>query len=137
MSSVLEDKDAIRELLASELLLSCRLRDFDGQTIYSPEDAVHVGPLGKVQGREAIRKFVGTRNTAGQPTPYKHCTINSVIRVNGNEAHAESYIFVLNGGEHAITTSVAGRYEDLLVKQGDQWRFRARKVHLDIAPTPR
>jgi uncharacterized protein (TIGR02246 family) len=137
MSSVLEDKDAIRELLAN-YCFHVDGGDFDKWAGLFTEDATFdVGPLGKVQGREAIRKFVGTRNTAGQPTPYKHCTINSVIRVNGNEAHAESYIFVLNGGEHAITTSVAGRYEDLLVKQGDQWRFRARKVHLDIAPTPR
>ena len=30
-------------------------------------------------------------------------------------------------------TSLAGRYEDLLVKQGETWRFKVRKIHFDIA----
>ena len=29
-------------------------------------------------------------------------------------------------------TSLAGRYEDLLVKQGETWRFKVRKIHFDI-----
>jgi len=133
MSSVLEEKDAIRDLLAS-YCFHIDGGEYDKFVALFTEDAIFdIGPLGKAHGREAIRKLIGN---AG-PSKFKHCTINSIIRVNGNEAHAESYLFVLNGGEHAISTSVAGRYEDQLVKQGDQWRFKVRKVHLDIAPAPR
>jgi hypothetical protein len=29
--------------------------------------------------------------------------------------------------------SLAGRYEDLLVKESDEWRFKIRKIHFDIS----
>jgi hypothetical protein len=29
--------------------------------------------------------------------------------------------------------SLAGRYEDVLVKQDGQWRFKVRKIHFDIS----
>jgi hypothetical protein len=35
--------------------------------------------------------------------------------------------------DQGIMTSLAGRYEDLLVKQGETWRFKVRKIHFDIA----
>jgi hypothetical protein len=39
---------------------------------------------------------------------------------------------VVRDHDQKVDTALAGRYEDLLVKQGDQWRFKVRKVYLDI-----
>ncbi len=53
--------------------------------------------------------------------------------MNGNEATSKSYIVVVRSkGEGALVNGIAGRYEDHLVKQGDRWLFKTRKVHFDL-----
>jgi hypothetical protein len=59
--------------------------------------------------------------------------MNHLITVNGSEAIANSYIVVVREADGGgIIPSLAGRYEDLLVKQNGEWRFRVRKIHFDI-----
>jgi len=63
----------------------------------------------------------------------KHCVMNEIIKVNGDQATAKSYIVVVRSkGEGALVNGLAGRYEDQLVKQGDRWLFKNRKVHFDL-----
>ena len=72
------------------------------------------------------------RLTNGSPM-VKHCVMNEVIKVNGDEATAKSYIVLVRSkGEGALVNGLAGRYEDQLVKQGDRWLFKHRKVPLDL-----
>jgi hypothetical protein len=56
-----------------------------------------------------------------------------VIRINGNEARADSYVVVLREAPSGIIASLAGRYEDLLVKAAGRWRFKLRRIHFDIS----
>src|SRR5439155_26728893 len=62
-----------------------------------------------------------------------HCVMNEITTVNGNEATAKSYIVLARSkGKGALVNGRAGRYEDHLVKQGDRWMFKTRKVHFDL-----
>ncbi|MBV8773294.1 MAG: nuclear transport factor 2 family protein [Deltaproteobacteria bacterium] len=99
------------------------------------EDALfEAGPFGKLQGRRAIYDFINAQvPRPGEGPARKHCTLNQVIRINGTEARADSYIVVLRDSAAGIIASLAGRYEDLFIKQDGQWRFKMRRVHFDIS----
>jgi hypothetical protein len=54
--------------------------------------------------------------------------------LSGSSGQPEKYAKI-NGnckGESALVNGLAGRYEDHLVKQGDRWLFKTRKVHFDL-----
>ena len=134
MASVLEEKEAIRDVLSAYCFYVDN-GEFDKWADLFTEDGVFdAGALSKVQGRTAIKEFISKAvPRKGEGPARKHCTMNSMIRVQGTEAQADSYIIVVREGEQGIMTSLAGRYEDLLVKQGETWRFKVRKIHFDIS----
>lgn len=134
MASVLEEKEAVRDVLSAYCFYVDN-GEFDKWAELFTEDGVFdAGPLAKVQGRAAIKGFITKAvPRQGEGPARKHCTMNSMIRVNGAEAQADSYIIVVREAEQGIMTSLAGRYEDLLVKQGETWRFKVRKIHFDIS----
>jgi len=126
MSSVLEDKDAIREVLAAYCF------HFDSGafdlwlTLFTADGAFDLGPRGRFSGHQALANFVkAIPLTNGQPM-MRHCVMNSIVSVQGEHATARSYVVVV----HGIT--LAGRYEDQLAKTDGVWRFTERKVHFDL-----
>jgi hypothetical protein len=129
-----EEKEAIRDLLASYCF------HLDGGELdkwvelFTDDGTFDVGAMGKAEGHDSIREFISrARLTAGKVHGVKHCTLNSIIRVSGTEARADSYVLVVRDADQKVDMALAGRYEDLLVKRGDEWRFKIRKVYLDIA----
>ena len=134
MASILEEKDAIRDLMSRYCFHvdDCEFDKF--ATLFATDGTFEPGPQGKYQGREAIRKFIASVvPRAGEGPARKHCTMNHLISVNGSEARADSYIVVLRESDNGIIPSLAGRYEDLLIKEDGEWRFKVRKIHFDIA----
>jgi uncharacterized protein (TIGR02246 family) len=134
MTSILEEKESIRDLM-SAYCFHVDDGEFDKFAALFTDDGVfEAGPLGKLRGRGAIREFIAAQvPRQGEGPARKHCTLNHIIRVNGAEAMADSYIVVLRESEQGIIASLAGRYEDVLVKEGGEWRFKVRKIHFDIA----
>ena len=133
MASLLEEKDAIHETIA-EYCFHFDGGEFDKWVDLFTDDGVFdAGRLGVQKGKDALRAFLkNIRLTNGSPM-VKHCVMNEVIKVNGNEATAKSYIVLVRAkGEGALVNGLAGRYEDQLVKQGDRWLFKNRKVHFDL-----
>lgn len=137
MTSVLEDKDAIHETIANYCF------HFDGGEfdewvdLFTADGTFDAGAMGVQKGKDALRAFVGAipgRMPMKDGAPMlKHCVMNEIIKVNGDEATAKSYIVVVRSkGESALVNGLAGRYEDQLVKQGDRWLFKTRKVHFDL-----
>jgi hypothetical protein len=51
--------------------------------------------------------------------------------VDGDTAAAQSYVLVVSAGK-PLTVTLAGRYEDRIVRHGGRWRFRTRAVHFDL-----
>ena len=134
MASTLEEKEAIRDLLATYCFLLDSGELDKWAELFTEDGTFDVGALGKAQSREGIKEFISrVRLTTGRVHGIKHCTLNSIIRVTGIEARADSYVLVVRDSGQKIDTALAGRYEDLIVKQGDAWRFKVRNVHLDIA----
>jgi ketosteroid isomerase-like protein len=133
MASVLEEKDAIHETIAEYCFL------FDGGEfdkwvdLFTDDGVFDAGRMGVQRGKDALRAFLkNVRLTNGSPM-VKHCVMNEIIKVNGNEATAKSYIVLVRAkGEGALVNGIAGRYEDQLVKQGNRWLFKNRKVHFDL-----
>jgi hypothetical protein len=134
MASELEEKEAIRDLM-SAYCFCLDNGEFDKFAALFSEDATfEAGPLGKLQGRRAIYDFINAQvPRPGEGPARKHCTLNHLIRVSGVEARADSYIVVLRESSAGIIASLAGRYEDLLVKEAGAWRFKVRKIHFDIS----
>ncbi len=133
MASILEDKDAIRDLM-SAYCFHVDDGEFDKFAgLFTGDGIFEPGPQGKYEGRDAIRAFIASVvPVRGEGPARKHCTMNHMISVNGSEARANSYIIVVRESDDGIVTSLAGRYEDLLVKQDGEWRFKVRKIHFDI-----
>ena len=133
MTTVLEEKDAIHETIA-EYCFHFDGGEFDKWVDLFTDDGVFdAGQMGVQKGKDALRAFLkNIRLTDGLPM-LKHCVMNEVIKVKGDEATAKSYIVVVRSkGEGALVNGLAGRYEDQLVKQGDRWLFKNRKVHFDL-----
>jgi uncharacterized protein (TIGR02246 family) len=129
--SVLEEKDAIRELIA-RYCLHIDGGDFDAWAATFTEDGVfEVVGLFRFEGRESIREFANhiPKNERGQ-TGIKHLTMNHVIEVDGEIARATCNLLVVREGT-PLHADIVGRYEDRLVKQAGRWLFKRRMTHFD------
>ncbi len=132
MTSVLEDKEAIRDLL-SAYCFHVDDGEYDEWANLFVEDATLLaGDLATCQGRAEIKAFI-VAAVGGDVPPRKHCTMNAMVKVDGATATANSYIIVVRAdGDGGIVNSLAGRYQDELVKQGDGWKFQKRIICMDI-----
>ena len=131
MPTVLEEKDAIRELLAA-YCFHFDNGEFDPWLqLFTPDGVFDLGARGRVAGQAALRQFLhGIPLTDGLPM-MRHCVMNSIVQVDGDHATARSYVVVVHGGP-TVGITLAGRYEDRLVKRDGAWRFAERVVHFDL-----
>jgi hypothetical protein len=131
MSSVLEEKDAIRELQA-QYCFHFDNAEFDRWLdLWTADGAFDVGRMGRFVGREVLQKFLESIPLTNGSPMMKHCMMNSIVAVTGERATAQSYVVVVRGGD-TLGLSIAGRYEDQLVKTAGGWRFQERKVLFDL-----
>ena len=136
MSTLLEDKDAIRELLHRY----CHAFDesqFDAWLDLFTEDFRFLFPPYLVtDDKDGLRRHVETLRPHFPPgvrSPSKHCVFNEVIEVHGDRATVTSYVVVVGTLEdQPLAVHLAGRYEDELVRADGRWLFRVRKAHGDI-----
>lgn len=136
MSTVLEEKDAVRELLA-RYCFHFDNGEFERWLTLFTEDAVFdLGTRGRFQGRDALRNFLQIVPLTNGLPMIRHCVLNVIVAVDGQRATAQSYVVVLRGGGHELAVSIAGRYEDQLAKVGGEWRFAERKVLFDLMGAP-
>ena len=131
--SALEDKDAIRELLAEYcfLLDSYQLKEF-GQLFV--EGGEWVSRNGSATGPAGIEQFL--RQLVPEPGPgtrRKHFTANIIIRLNGDQAEVTSNFLVVRDTSAGPAIAVAGTYHDVVVRGGANWRFKSRRLTHDIA----
>ena len=131
MASVLEDKDAIRELLA-RYCFHFDSGDFDEWIdLFTPDGVFDVGPMGRFAEHVGLRQFLKTVPLTDGLPQVKHCVMNSIVTVDGATATAQSYVVVISAGP-PLGLTLAGRYEDRLVKTPHGWRFRERRAHFDL-----
>lgn len=134
MATALEDKDAIRELLA-EYCFRLDAGDYDGMAALFTADGVWETDFGKGTGRDGIAGHAREiRARASETRPRgAHLTTNIVIALNGAEAQARSNWTVVQNSANGPVVSSGGTYIDRLAKVAGHWRFRHRKIDRYIA----
>lgn len=125
MTSLLEDKDAIRDVLH----LYCQCMDegrFAELGILFAADGEWVAPYRTARGPAGITAWL----TQSVPTSPKrmHYVMNSLIRVNGDTAEAKSNYLVMVEGPDGPIPSVCGTYVDQLVRGPNGWLFHRRAL---------
>lgn len=135
MTTPIEDKEAIRELFSEYCF---RMDDFGFAELGAlfTEDGEWIAPYARARGPAEIAALMA-RNIPAEPRR-KHFIMNSLIRLDGDRAGARtSYLVVLQATLPAngagLMPSVAGTYEDVLVRTANGWRFRERRLVHDLA----
>ncbi len=127
----MSDYEAIRNVLA-DYCFGTDAGDIERWLGAMTEDVVwEGGPFGRFQGHAAGREY----HKAGDPTAYRHLTLNSMIRVDGDQAVAHSYVVLFQQGE-TLTPAACLFYEDSLRKEGGRWRIARRVIHTSPAELP-
>lgn len=135
MSSALEDKDAIRELLA-DYCVSLDNDRHDEMAALFTEDGTWDTAFGSGTTRAGIvaqLQKIAALATGPRPRRIHHCT-NIVIRLSGDSAKVTSNWVVVENSEAGPRISSAGAYADDLVKLNGGWFFKYRKIDRFIAP---
>jgi len=131
MPSVIEDKDAIRDVLY-RYCYGTDTGDVETWVGGFTEDCLwDGGPFGVCKGKEAMRAFYKQGGDAAKSM--RHLTLNSIIDVQGDRAKAVSYVVVLGASETATSIFFSGFYEDELVRKGGRWLIQTRKLRTDMS----
>jgi ketosteroid isomerase-like protein len=100
--------------------------------LFTDDGVLEITGEGAYQGRAAIRGFVaevgGDLAAASAGPRIRHHVTSVVIQLEGQDrARAACYFLAVTdaGVDHW------GRYRDLLVREGDRWRFAHRLVRTD------
>src|SRR6202522_3865639 len=133
--SALEDKDTIRELLARYCFL------LDGHELKElaalfTADGEWISRNGHATGPEAIEGLL--RGLAPEPAPgkrRKHLTTNIIIDLAGDSATVVSNFLVVRDSEAGPVISVAGTYDDTVVRVGADWKVKSRRLSQDRKST--
>lgn len=128
MPSQLEEKDAIRDLMA-EYCFHLDSGQFADMAALFTQDGTWDTAFGKGTGRQEIAALVQHIRQAGTSRPRAiHHVTNVVIKVDGAGATAFSNWVVVQNGDQGPKIGSAGSYADELVKQDGGWLFHYRKI---------
>ena len=131
MTTTTEDKEAIRELLAEYCFRMDDFRFAELGALFT-EDGAWIARYASARGPAEIAALMA-RNIPAEPKR-KHFIMNSLIGLDGDRATVRtSYLVVLQETGGPLVPSVAGTYEDVLVRTADGWRFRERRLVHELA----
>jgi SnoaL-like domain len=134
MPTAVEDKDAIRELMAEYCF---RLDDgrFADMAALFTEDGTWDTAFGKAVGRIAIAELAQSLHTrAGDARPRAvHLVTNIAIALDGDSARARSNWMVMQNDPQGPKIGSGGAYLDEIVRDRANWKFRYRKIDRFIA----
>jgi uncharacterized protein (TIGR02246 family) len=128
----LEDTRAVERLLLN-YGRHLDARDFKAYSLLFAKDGVWSGGMGTVQGPAAIQAFMEKAIPGPNAVHNYHVLTNFVIDVNGDTATAWSrWQFVVPGPNNTAVVAQSGRYDDTLVREDGQWKFKRRVASNDI-----
>lgn len=136
---ILEEKDAIREVLA-EYCFRLDGGDYEGMAALFTEDGTWDTAFGKGTGRTAIAQLARdiranrTQEGAGENRPRAiHLVTNIVVKLDAETAEVRSNWTVVQNSPDGPKIGSGGAYADQMTKQNGSWRFRYRKIDRFIA----
>ena len=135
MPTAVEDKDAIREVLAEYCF---RLDDgrFAEMAALFTEDGTWDTAFGKATGWAAIAELARSlRARAEEPRPRAvHLVTNIATTLDGARAQVRSNWMVMQNSPQGPGVGSGGAYIDEMVRADGRWLFRYRKIDRFIAP---
>ena len=134
MAGVLEEKDAIREVMARYCFALDDGQFADMAALFT-EDGTWQTFFGKATGRQAIADFAaGLRvHRTDNPRAIHHVT-NIVITLDGDTAKVRSNWTTVQNSPDGPKIGSGGAYDDEMVKLGGQWFFKYRTIDRYIRP---
>jgi len=135
MPSAIEEKDAIREVMA-EYCFSLDGARYDDMAALFTEDGTWDTAFGKATGRAAIAQQArDIRVRAGDNRPRAvHLVTNIAIALHGERAEVRSNWTVVQNSPQGPKIGSGGAYADQMVKADGRWLFRYRKIDRFIVP---
>ena len=135
MPTAVEDKDAIREVLA-DYCFRLDGGDYDGMAALFAEDGTWDTAFGTATGRAAIAELArNIRARAGAERPRAvHLVSNIAIALDGDSARVRSNWMVMQNAPEGPKIGSGGGYADEMVREGGRWLFRSRKIDRFIVP---
>ncbi len=134
MPTAVEDKDAIRELMAEYCF---RLDDghYNDMAALFTEDGTWDTAFGRATGRAAIAELArGIRARAGADRPRSaHLVTNIVIALDDARARVRSNWIVMQSSPGGPKIGSGGAYADEIVERDGRWLFHYRKIDRFIA----
>lgn len=125
----LEDREAIRELLY-EYGRDLDREDFRAYSRLFAREGVWEGGIGSAKGPEEIHAMLDKvfgKVTRGQYGSSYHIMSDITIKVDGNTAKSRSHwTWVIEGKDGKPTLQRSGHYEDVLVREDGEWKFKYR-----------
>ena len=134
MPTMIEEKDAIREVMA-EYCFRLDGGRYDDMAALFTEDGTWDTAFGAATGRAAIAQQArDIRARAGDNRPRAvHLVTNIAIALDGERAEVRSNWTVVQNSPEGPKIGSGGAYADQLVKQNGKWLFRYRKIDRFIA----
>ena len=134
MAGMLEEKDAIREVMARYCFALDDGRFADMAALFT-EDGTWQTFFGKATGRKAIAEFAaGLRaHRTDNPRAIHHVT-NIVITLDGDTAKVRSNWTTVQNAPEGPKIGSGGAYDDEMVKIGGAWFFKYRTIDRYIRP---
>jgi SnoaL-like domain len=133
----LQDREAIETLLVTY----GRLLDRGDLVAYSrlfAADGVWEGGIGSATGPKGIQQMlerVYARVKPGQYANAFHIMSGFIIEVTGDTATSWSrWTWFVEGADGKPLAQRSGHYEDQLVREGGQWRFKHRLTVTELPP---
>jgi 3-phenylpropionate/cinnamic acid dioxygenase small subunit len=135
MPTALEEKDAIREVLA-EYCFHLDDGRFAEMAALFAADGTWETAFGSATGAADIAALArGIREKAGANRPRGvHLVTNIWIALDGDRARVRSNWTVVQNGPDGPGIGSGGAYADEMAKVDGRWRFRHRKIDRFIAP---
>jgi hypothetical protein len=129
MPTAVEEKDAIREVLAQYCFRLDEARFAEMAALFT-EDGTWDTAFGRATGRAAIADLArGLRERAGDQRPRAiHLVTNMSIALDGATARVRSNWTVVQNSPEGPKIGSGGAYQDDMVKEGGEWLFRCRKI---------
>ncbi len=133
----LEDVDAIHSLLV-HYGRALDKRDFKAYGALFAQDGSWKGGMGTATGPDEIAKMVAAGFDRMAPSLYQssnHVMSSFDVDIKGDTATAWSrWTWVVVGASGKPQTERAGHYEDTLVRERGQWKFKSRQAFTEINP---
>jgi uncharacterized protein (TIGR02246 family) len=131
----LEDKEAIRSLLI-DYGRALDARDFEAYGRLFAKDGTWKGGMGSATSPQNIAKMVADGFKRMSPSLYEnsnHVMTSMDIEVDGDTGKAWSrWLWVVVGADGRPRVERAGHYEDTLVRENNEWKFRSRQAFTEI-----